>query len=124
MNGPLDCPFCKQRPTHWYVEEGQPYVVCDNHSEPIKMRLSDWNGRAPLVGDKRRSGSVDAAPLAQSIEPPQPTDDLSRRIGWLRHAMYNIEVGRCHDAREHAHEALRIDDLISGRASVDGGVTR
>jgi hypothetical protein len=45
MNGPLDCPFCGVRPTHWYVEEGVPYVVCDGHAEPIKMRLREWNVR-------------------------------------------------------------------------------
>lgn len=56
MNGPLDCPFCAKRPTHWYVEEGQPYVVCDNHSEPIKMRLSDWNVRACHLPDLPQRG--------------------------------------------------------------------
>ena len=70
MNGPLDCPFCGTRPTHWYVEEGVPYVVCDKHSQPIRMRVSDWNVRNTLVGDKRRSASVDSAVLAQSLEPP------------------------------------------------------
>jgi hypothetical protein len=49
MNGPLDCPFCKGRPTRWFAEEGQPYVVCDNHSEPIKVRLSDWNVRSSVA---------------------------------------------------------------------------
>lgn len=40
---------------------------------------------------------------------------MGRRIAWLRHALYDIEVGRSSKPREAAHKALEIDDMISGR---------
>jgi hypothetical protein len=46
------------------------------------------------------------------------TDVLSKRIGWLRYAMYNVEIGRCRDARECAHEALHIDDVVAGKTTI------
>jgi hypothetical protein len=48
-------------------------------------------------------------------DPVTPVKD--RRSVWLRMALYNIQIGRCHDPREHARKALEDDDLLASLSS-------
>jgi hypothetical protein len=70
---------------------------------------------APPILTPRLCHSGERLPSSDAAVGGADTEALLRRIGWLKFALYNIEIGRCHDAREHAHLALWQDDLISGK---------
>jgi len=60
---------------HWICDQcghdGEHADYCVE-LRPVSER---WRGHL-VVGDKRRSGSVDSAPLAPSIEPPHTTPHI------------------------------------------------
>ena len=94
------------------------------HGRDQGMKMDDVEDAAreikhlrALVGDKRRSGSVDSAPLAQSIEPPLSTGDVqSEFYAWWEanqvdrlHGMIaqNCALAAWHDAYDRYVRRVR-----------------